>query len=75
MTDRRCLLLPNADAWSLETSWASGVVFVIRNVIVPGGAPIFNKLVGQRIDKLPRYYVTELLEACPQVHQTDSVGC
>lgn len=45
----RCPRWLEADAWELDTSWANGVVFVIHGIIVSGGAPIFRKLIGQRL--------------------------
>lgn len=39
----------------LDTGWGCGGV-IIKDGYIKGGAPIFRKLIGRRVDKLPSSY-------------------
>lgn len=41
----------------IDTGWGCGGIIVApNNIIIPGGAPIFKKFIGQSIEKLKRSY-------------------
>jgi hypothetical protein len=44
-----------ADLYWIDTGWACGAVFVIEGRIV-GGAPVFRRLRGQTLSRLPAAY-------------------
>ena len=44
------------ELWSLNCSYANGGILVRDGMIVCGGAPIFNKLIGEQLSLLPSRY-------------------
>lgn len=50
----------------LNTGWGTGGI-VVKDGKIMGGAPIFRKLIGRRVDKLPSTYELIALEPSPIV--------
>lgn len=46
------MLVPESQDYWLDAGWGCGLVHV-RDGKITGGAPIFRKLIGRRLDKLP----------------------
>jgi hypothetical protein len=57
--------LDEAELWWLDTPFGCGGVYTIGGQIVRGGAPIFNRLTGYHIDKLPPSHKYEYIGVEP----------
>ena len=61
------------ELYSLDCPYANGGILVRNGMIVRGGAPIFNKLIGEQLNLLPsRYKATFISEWNQPVPQKDS---